>query len=124
MLPPRSIEAAPSPSASQELFFAPARHGLEVRLRVTPRAQSARIDGLIADADGRYRLKIAVTEAADRGRANDAVIAALAREWQLPKSSLAIVAGATDRRKTLAVAGEPHQLQTRLTGWCRARGLC
>ncbi|WP_317629034.1 bifunctional methylenetetrahydrofolate dehydrogenase/methenyltetrahydrofolate cyclohydrolase FolD [Defluviicoccus vanus] len=90
--------------------FAPARHGLEVRLRVTPRAQSARIDGLIADADGRYRLKIAVTEAADRGRANDAVIAALAREWQLPKSTLAIVAGATDRRKTLAVAGEPHQL--------------
>ena len=108
--------------SSLPTFLSPVRDGLEVRVRVTPRAQAERVDGMIADADGRLRLKIVVTAAADRGRANEAVIAALAREWQLPKSAFAIVAGTTDRRNTLAVAGETNQLQTRLVGWCRARG--
>lgn len=103
-------------------FVSSGRHGLEVRLRVTPRARAERIEGVIADADGRLRLKVAVTEAADRGRANEAVIAALARAWDLPKSTLAIVAGATDRRKTLALAGDADALQQRLAGWCRDRG--
>lgn len=103
-------------------FVSPGRCGLEVRVRVTPRARADRIDGVIADADGRLRLKVAVTEAAERGRANEAVIAALARAWDLPKSTLAVVAGATDRRKTLVLAGDADALRQRLANWCRDRG--
>lgn len=103
-------------------FVSLGRHGLEVRVRVTPRARADRIDGIVGDADGRGRLRVAVTEAADRGRANEAVIAALARAWEVPKSSLAIIAGSTDRRKTLVVAGDADALQQRLADWCRDRG--
>jgi Uncharacterized conserved protein len=114
---------SPATDAALPTFAALGRRGLEVRVRVTPRAQAERIDGLIADADGRSRLKVAVTEAADRGRANEAVVAALARAWGLPKSALAIVAGTTDRRKTLLLAGDAADLRRRLAGWCRANGL-
>ncbi len=110
-------------AATAPMFLAIGRHGLEARLRVTPRARCERIEGVIADADGQRRLKVAVTEAADRGRANEAVIALLAREWGIPKSALAIVAGASDRRKTIVVAGNAPFLYKRLAGWCRGRGL-
>jgi uncharacterized protein len=83
---------------------------VRVRVRLTPRASANRLAGLIADPDGGIALKIMVTAAAEQGKANDALIALLAKTWRLAKSDISIVAGASDRRKTLHVAGAAPQL--------------
>jgi uncharacterized protein len=81
-----------------------------VRVRLTPRGSANRLVGLVADADGGVALKIMVTAAAEQGKANDALIALLSRAWHLAKSDISIVAGASDRRKTVHVAGTAGQL--------------
>lgn len=91
--------------------------GLRVALKVTPRAARATIGGLGADADGRAYLKVAVTAAPERGKANAAVIKLLARAWRLAPSALSITGGATARRKTLHVAGDTPELLKRLNEW-------
>jgi uncharacterized protein YggU (UPF0235/DUF167 family) len=48
------------------------------------------------------------------GRANEALLRLLAREWRLPRRDLSIVAGAASRYKTVHVAGDPRQLADRL----------
>jgi hypothetical protein len=81
-----------------------------LRVRTTPRASADRIVGLVGEADGGVALKVTVTAAAEGGKANAAVLALLAREWRLAKRDLAIAAGAKDRRKIIAIAGEARHL--------------
>ncbi|MCW5752740.1 MAG: DUF167 domain-containing protein [Alphaproteobacteria bacterium] len=87
--------------------------GLELRLRVTPKAAREDIAGLKAEADGGTRLSVKVRAAPERGRANAAVIALLARRLDLPKSAFRLLAGESDRDKTLLVSGEPEELGAR-----------
>ncbi len=98
-----------------------AADGLKVALRVTPKAGRNRIDGVAADADGGAVLKVAVTAAPEEGKANAALIKLLAKEWRLPKTTLAIVGGAAARRKLLHVSGEQAELMSRLERWLEAR---
>lgn len=93
-----------------------------MRVRVTPRARTARIDGLHDDAEGGVRLRVAVTEAADAGRANAAVLALLAEAWRLPRRTLSITAGVSDRRKTVSIAGDSVSLMDKLLRWSRTEG--
>jgi uncharacterized protein (TIGR00251 family) len=97
-------------SFSKASPFAAARDGVRVRIRLTPRASANRLVGLVAESDGGVALKIMVTAAAEHGKANDALIALLARLWHLAKSDISIAAGAGDRRKTVHVAGAAAQL--------------
>ena len=112
---PRSVAPAIAP------FVEHTRRGIVVRVRVTPGARADRIEGIAADVDGRLRVRVAVRAAADRGQANAAVVALLAREWGLAKSTLAIVAGASDRRKTIAVVGDPAVVADELARWASRR---
>lgn len=88
--------------------------GVTVALRVTPGAAADRISGLVEDASGARRLKLAVTAPPDRGRANDAVVRLLARACRAPKSSLSVISGRTDRNKVVAIDGDPAALERRL----------
>jgi uncharacterized protein (TIGR00251 family) len=92
---------------------------LRVSVRLTPRARADRIDGIVADAEGKPVLKVAVTAPPEKGRANAALIALLAKTWRLPKTSLAIAAGAESRRKSVTIAGDPNELMKQLTDWAR-----
>lgn len=83
-------------------------------VRLTPRAGRSRIEGVAADSEGRPVLRVSVTEAPEKGRANAALIRLLAREWRVPRSALSITAGASGRRKTLLIAGDPSALTKRL----------
>jgi uncharacterized protein (TIGR00251 family) len=99
---------------------APFRDGkgcLLVDLRLQPGASRAKVDGLAVLDDGVTVLKLRVTEPPEDGKANAALIRLLAKAWKLPKSSLSLVAGHTDRRKTLAVAGDPAELRHDLERW-------
>ncbi len=98
--------------------FRPTPDGLAVSLRVTPRAARNRIDG---HTDGEpSAIRVAVTTPPADGKANQAVIKLLAKAWKLPKSSLSVVKGASGRRKTILVAGDPSVLETRLRAWLDA----
>lgn len=66
-------------------------------------------------------LKISVTAAPERGKANEAVIALLAKEWGVAKSAISVVAGATGRRKLVEIRGAPQELLAKLQGWLAAR---
>ena len=91
--------------------------GVRVQVRLTPKASRDRIDGLAAEADGGTVLKVSVTSVPEDGKANAALIKLLSKEWRVPKSTIDIVQGATDRRKVLLITGESGDLLTRLDQW-------
>ncbi len=74
--------------------------GVRLRLRVAPKAARARIMGEHGGA-----LKLAVTEAPERGKANAAVIELLARELRVSKREIAIVSGETAQDKVVEISG-------------------
>jgi uncharacterized protein (TIGR00251 family) len=94
--------------------LSPAADGVRVRVRLTPRAREQGLLAVIAGAGESAAVKAAVTAPAEDGRANEALLQLLAREWRLPRRDLAILAGATSRSKLVAIAGDPGQLTARL----------
>lgn len=99
--------------------FREAADGIMVAVRLAPRAAANRLQGVRADAEGAAVLKASVTAAPEKGKANAALLALLARAWNIPKSALSVSTGASDRRKTIHVAGEPAVLRRRLEKWLK-----
>jgi len=95
----------------------PAQGGVRLFVRASPRASRNAVQGLAPGADERMQLKVSVTAVPEDGKANAAIIELLAKAWRIPKSSIGVVAGGTDRSKILFVAGETESLMTRLTNW-------
>lgn len=84
--------------------------GVRLHLRVTPNASADRIEGTEQRDDGSAVLRVRVTAVPDKGKANAAVIALLAKALGVPKSAVTVVAGETARLKTLHVSGDPASL--------------
>jgi uncharacterized protein len=82
-----------------------------VRLRVSPGAGRAAVVGRYGDA-----WKVRVTEAPERGRANDAVVQLLATVLALPRDAVSIVSGHGGRDKIVELTGVgPALIERRLT---------
>ena len=79
--------------------------GVRLAVKVTPRARKTALAGFIEDADGRKRVAIRLAAPPVDGAANKALIAFLASELGVPRSSLKIVSGDSGRRKSVAIAG-------------------
>ena len=94
--------------------WAVAGDGLRLTVRLTPRGGRDTIDGVETLADGRPVLKCRVRVAPSDGEANAALVALLARELDLPRSAVALVAGASARLKTVALTGDADRLIARL----------
>jgi uncharacterized protein len=92
----------------------PARDGLRLAVRLTPRAKADRVLAVAATAEGKRVVRASVTAPPEDGRANEALLQLLARAWRLPRRDLAIVAGTASRYKTVCVAGDPRDLSDRL----------
>lgn len=80
-----------------------------VSLRVQPKASANKILGEHAGA-----LKVSVTAAPEKGKANAAVVTLLSKELGIPKSSIEIVRGETTRIKTLRIHGLTKESLSRL----------
>ena len=104
---------------SEAALFVAAEDGVRLMLRLQPAARRNGIDGVVHLADGRPALKARVTAAPEGGKANAAALKLLAKAWRLPKSSLAVIGGATERTKCLHIAGEPAALIAKLDAWRR-----
>lgn len=63
----------------------------------------ARRDGLVGVHDG--RLKVAVTQAAEKGKANTQIIQVMAKALGMRKSQVQLRSGQTSRLKTFIVRG-------------------
>lgn len=74
------------------------------------------MEGWETASDGSEHLKCRVRAVPEDGKANDALIALLAKALPVAKSAIAIVSGATARLKRIEIAGDPAGLTARLEG--------
>jgi uncharacterized protein (TIGR00251 family) len=86
---------------------------LLIRVKVQPKSRRPGLEGLRPGADG-PRLRVAVAEAPEDGRANRAVCAALAAALGVPASLIEVSQGAAAREKTLRISGDPTLLIPRI----------
>ncbi|TJV68983.1 MAG: DUF167 domain-containing protein [Mesorhizobium sp.] len=85
-------------------------NGIDLFVRLTPKAALDRIDGIEIAADGRSHLKARVRAVPENGAANQALERMMAKALGVPVSAVSVVAGGTSRLKTLRVVGEPRTL--------------
>lgn len=84
--------------------------GIQIEILVQPRASRTGLVGLHGG-----RLKIAVTQAPESGKANLAILAFLAKCLRVPKSNCSLLRGHTSRMKTVLAAGiSPREAHVRL----------
>jgi len=94
-------------------FWRETPDGVSVMIKVQPKARRPGVGGTAPSADGK-RLRIAVSEPAEDGRANRAACAALAEALGVPASAVTVAAGAAAREKRLQVSGDPASLAAAL----------
>ncbi|MBX9655461.1 DUF167 domain-containing protein [bacterium] len=78
----------------------PQKDGLTFALKARPGARRSSIDGVHAGA-----LKVSVTAAPEKGKANEAIIELLADELNISRSSITIVRGETSSQKVVRIDG-------------------
>lgn len=99
-------------------IFSVTRDGaIQFAVKVSPRSSRQAVEGVIRDADGGKMLKIAVNAAPDDGKANQAVLALLARTIGIARTRLTLVSGATARKKIIRMETVDAALLTRLNDW-------
>lgn len=73
---------------------------VELAVKVAPKASRNRVQGWLGDT-----LKVQVTAAPERGKANAAVEALLAEVLDLPRGAVAVIAGHAQPRKRIRIQG-------------------
>jgi uncharacterized protein YggU (UPF0235/DUF167 family) len=86
--------------------------GVRFAVRLTPRGGLDRIEGVV---DGELRARVAAP--AVDGAANHAILRLIAEELDVPRTAVRLAAGATGRKKLVAIDGvEPAVVQARWPG--------
>jgi len=88
--------------------------GGRLYVKLTAKARVDRLKPATSDARGRRRGNAGVTAPPERGQANRALVALLARRLGWAKPAIEIVAGETRCEKTLGITAEPAALENRL----------
>lgn len=91
------------------------KDGITLAIRLTPKAARDAVTGLI-DAPEGVRLAVSVRAVADKGAANAAAEACIARWLDIAKSSVRLASGGKSRYKALTISGEPAGLMARIAG--------
>jgi uncharacterized protein (TIGR00251 family) len=88
--------------------------GVVLGVKVQARARRSGVGG---EREG--MLRVAVTAAPEKGKANQAVIEVLSRALRVPKSAIELIAGETSTRKRVLVVGATaEQLRAALPPSC------
>lgn len=74
-------------------------HGIRLFVQITPNAKKSEVVGVLGDT-----LKIKLQAQPIEGKANEALVRFLADRLDVPKSTVSIAQGQTNRRKTIEVA--------------------
>jgi len=85
---------------AEQLRAALRRDGcLTLGIKVTPRARTGEVFGLMADG----ALKVKVTAVPEKGRANEEVCAVLADFLNVPKRTVAVILGHASQKKRVRI---------------------
>jgi uncharacterized protein YggU (UPF0235/DUF167 family) len=84
--------------------------GIDLFVRLTPKAVVDRLEGLEATADGRSHVKARVRAVPEKGAANAALEKLVAKALGVPASNASVSAGGTARLKVLHIGGDPAAL--------------
>ncbi|MGI6854552.1 DUF167 family protein [Mesorhizobium sp. 1B3] len=90
--------------------FRPHAEGIDLFVRLTPKAAKDAIEGIEETADGRAHLKARVRAVPEKGAANHALEKLVAKAFGMPTGSVRMVAGGTSRLKTLRIIGDTAKL--------------
>jgi len=89
---------------------------LMVHVRLTPNARKNGIGGLHDAPDGSTSLGVFVSVPPEKGKANKAAIAILAKALKVPKSSISVAMGETSRNKVFKISPPFDHAIERLRG--------
>ncbi len=89
----------------------PTPRGTFLDVKATPKASRDEIKGWREGA-----LLVRVTVAPENGKANDAIVALLAKSARVPKSAFELVSGETNRNKSFRLASHVEAVQVWLEG--------
>lgn len=98
------ISAVPS-----ELPAKVVQDGVILSIRITPKGGANRIEGTGIRGESTY-LKVRVSAPPEDGKANAALIEALAAWLNMPKSSFSVIGGHKSRQKSILVSGKAEEL--------------
>nr|WP_153451729.1 DUF167 family protein [Sinorhizobium fredii] len=84
-------------------------------VRLTPNGGRDAIDGFETAADGEEHLKVRVRAVPEKGKANEALIALLAKALGLARNRITLVSGDTQRKKILRIDADPEAVHKRLS---------
>lgn len=84
-----------------------------VRVRAAPKSSKDEIDA-VADTPEGKAFKARVRAAPENGEANAAIERLFAEALDLPRRAVRLASGAKSRVKSLAVVGEPNDIERRL----------
>lgn len=90
-----------------------AEGGLRVSVRVTPKGGRDTVTAASRDEAGQCRLAVKVSAPPADGAANAAVVALIAKTFQVARSRVSILRGDTAREKLLLIEGDTDALAAR-----------
>lgn len=90
-------------SYNNHALFKKTEKGVLLSLKVSPNASKNQLGKIMVDAKGHSVLKVFVMAVPEDGKANQAVIDLLAKNFHLKKSQFTIYRGETDKNKTILI---------------------
>ncbi len=96
--------------------FKVTKDGLRINIRLAPKAKRDKIGDIVDIADGKKALKVAVNAIPEDGKANKALIALLAKQWKIPKTTMSLISGHTNKNKVLLIDGDGTDIKERILG--------
>lgn len=87
---------------------------IRLAVRLMPNGGHNAIDGLESDGEDGTLMKVRVTTVPEKGKANKALIALVAKSLGIPKSTVSIASGDTSQKKILRIDGDPEDLIKKL----------
>lgn len=83
---------------------------IRLAVRLTPNGGRDAVDGVELNGNGEAHLKVRVSDVPEKGKANKALIAMLAKRIGIAKSTITLLSGDTARQKILRIDGDPEDL--------------
>ena len=84
-------------------------NGVNLSIKVQPKSKKPGIFGYIQSKNG-LALKVSVSEIAEDGKANQAVIKMIANKIEISASNISIIIGYTSRDKVIHIIGDIEKL--------------
>lgn len=84
--------------------------GIDLFVRLTPKASADQFGGMETTADGRAHVVARVRAVPEKGAANAALEKLVAERFGVARSKVSVIAGQTSRLKTVRIEAEPSSV--------------